>query len=182
MLVGGALAGLGGFTQLAGVEYKLRPGFLAHVRLHRLPGQLAGPPPPVPGRPRRDAAGRHRGRRRQPATRLRAPGSVGERPHGPRPARRLRVGRPKESGGGVNLGLEVMAGGVARRHLDPLRRARRDGVGARRRREPRHRGQHALRRARRLRGERGVGQPVDRRARRRGRGRARWRRCTPTSC
>jgi simple sugar transport system permease protein len=28
MLVGGALAGLGGFTQLAGVEYKLRPGFL----------------------------------------------------------------------------------------------------------------------------------------------------------
>jgi len=29
MLVGGALAGLGGFTQLAGVEHKLRPGFLA---------------------------------------------------------------------------------------------------------------------------------------------------------
>lgn len=29
MLVGGALAGLGGFTELAGVEYKLRPGFLA---------------------------------------------------------------------------------------------------------------------------------------------------------
>lgn len=28
MLVGGALAGLGGFTQLAGVEYKLRPNFL----------------------------------------------------------------------------------------------------------------------------------------------------------
>jgi simple sugar transport system permease protein len=28
MLVGGALAGLGGFTQLAGLEYKLRPGFL----------------------------------------------------------------------------------------------------------------------------------------------------------
>jgi simple sugar transport system permease protein len=28
MLVGGALAGLGGFSQLAGVEYKLRPGFL----------------------------------------------------------------------------------------------------------------------------------------------------------
>jgi simple sugar transport system permease protein len=28
MLVGGALAGLGGFTQLAGVEHKLRPGFL----------------------------------------------------------------------------------------------------------------------------------------------------------
>jgi simple sugar transport system permease protein len=29
MLVGGALAGLGGFTELAGVEYKLRPGLLA---------------------------------------------------------------------------------------------------------------------------------------------------------
>jgi ABC-type uncharacterized transport system permease subunit len=28
MLVGGALAGIGGFAQLAGVEYKLRPGFL----------------------------------------------------------------------------------------------------------------------------------------------------------
>ena len=28
MLVGGALAGLGGFAQLAGVEFKLRPGFL----------------------------------------------------------------------------------------------------------------------------------------------------------
>ena len=28
MLVGGALAGMGGFTQLAGVEQKLRPGFL----------------------------------------------------------------------------------------------------------------------------------------------------------
>jgi ABC-type uncharacterized transport system permease subunit len=28
MLVGGALAGLGGFTQLAGAEYQLRPGFL----------------------------------------------------------------------------------------------------------------------------------------------------------
>ena len=28
MLVGGALAGLGGFTQLAGTEFKLRPGFL----------------------------------------------------------------------------------------------------------------------------------------------------------
>ncbi len=28
MLVGGALAGLGGFTQLAGTEYQLRPGFL----------------------------------------------------------------------------------------------------------------------------------------------------------
>ncbi|MET0920769.1 MAG: ABC transporter permease [Acidimicrobiia bacterium] len=28
MLVGGALAGLGGFTQLAGVEHKLRPGYL----------------------------------------------------------------------------------------------------------------------------------------------------------
>jgi ABC-type uncharacterized transport system permease subunit len=28
MLVGGALAGLGGFAQLSGVEYKLRPGFL----------------------------------------------------------------------------------------------------------------------------------------------------------
>lgn len=28
MLVGGALAGMGGFTQLAGVEYKLRPGYL----------------------------------------------------------------------------------------------------------------------------------------------------------
>lgn len=28
MLVGGALAGLGGFTQLAGAEFKLRPGFL----------------------------------------------------------------------------------------------------------------------------------------------------------
>jgi ABC-type uncharacterized transport system permease subunit len=29
MLVGGALAGLGGLTQLAGTEFKLRPGFLA---------------------------------------------------------------------------------------------------------------------------------------------------------
>jgi simple sugar transport system permease protein len=29
MLVGGALAGLGGFTQLAGAEFKLRPGFIA---------------------------------------------------------------------------------------------------------------------------------------------------------
>jgi general nucleoside transport system permease protein len=29
MLVGGALAGLGGLTQLAGAEFKLRPGFLA---------------------------------------------------------------------------------------------------------------------------------------------------------
>lgn len=29
MAVGGALAGLGGFTQLAGSEFKLRPGFLA---------------------------------------------------------------------------------------------------------------------------------------------------------
>lgn len=29
MLVGGALAGLGGVTQLAGTEFKLRPGFLA---------------------------------------------------------------------------------------------------------------------------------------------------------
>ncbi len=29
MAVGGALAGLGGFTQLAGAEFKLRPGFLA---------------------------------------------------------------------------------------------------------------------------------------------------------
>lgn len=28
MLVGGALAGIGGFTQLAGAEFKLRPGFL----------------------------------------------------------------------------------------------------------------------------------------------------------
>lgn len=28
MLVGGALAGIGGFTQLAGTEFKLRPGFL----------------------------------------------------------------------------------------------------------------------------------------------------------
>ncbi|MET0896204.1 MAG: ABC transporter permease [Acidimicrobiia bacterium] len=28
MLVGGALAGIGGFTQLAGAEYQLRPGFL----------------------------------------------------------------------------------------------------------------------------------------------------------
>jgi general nucleoside transport system permease protein len=28
MLVGGALAGMGGFAQLTGVEYKLRPGFL----------------------------------------------------------------------------------------------------------------------------------------------------------
>jgi len=28
MLVGGALAGLGGFTQLAGAEFKLRSGFL----------------------------------------------------------------------------------------------------------------------------------------------------------
>jgi general nucleoside transport system permease protein len=30
MLVGGALAGLGGFSQLAGVEYKLRPGLLVN--------------------------------------------------------------------------------------------------------------------------------------------------------
>ena len=29
MLLGGALAGLGGVTQLAGAEFKLRPGFLA---------------------------------------------------------------------------------------------------------------------------------------------------------
>ena len=29
MVVGGALAGLGGLTQLAGAEFKLRPGFLA---------------------------------------------------------------------------------------------------------------------------------------------------------
>jgi simple sugar transport system permease protein len=29
MLVGGALAGMGGFAQLAGAEYQLRPGFLA---------------------------------------------------------------------------------------------------------------------------------------------------------
>ena len=29
MAVGGALAGLGGLTQLAGAEFKLRPGFVA---------------------------------------------------------------------------------------------------------------------------------------------------------
>ena len=148
MLVGGALAGLGGFAQLAGVEYKLRPGFLlTYGYIGFLASWLAR------HQPVRVALGGHvarrdRGRRRQLAARLRPPGGVGEHPHGPRAARRLRVGRQAEGGHLMNLGLELMTRRRARWHVDPLRRSRRDGVGARRRGEPRHRGQHAVRCAR----------------------------------
>src|SRR4029077_374035 len=54
----------------------------------------------------------HRGERRQLAARLRPPGRIGEHPHGPRAARSLRLGRPQEGGGSMNLALEVMIGGV----------------------------------------------------------------------
>ena len=43
MVVGGALAGLGGMLNFAGVEFQLRPDITAHLRLHRLPRQLPRP-------------------------------------------------------------------------------------------------------------------------------------------
>ncbi len=182
MLVGGALAGLGGFTQLAGVEYKLRPNFLVDLRLHRLPGQLARPAPPGASRHRGDAP---RGDRRSAAT------ACSSTPRCPR--RRSTSSWPSScsacSGGAPRRRRwrrEPRTRGRDRRrtrwHVHPLRRSRRDGVGAGRRGEPRHRGQHALRRARRLRRQRRAGQPVDRRARRRGRRRRARRWCTRTSC
>ncbi len=46
MLVGGALAGLGGFAQLAGAEFKLRSGFLAGYGYVGLPRIVARTPSP----------------------------------------------------------------------------------------------------------------------------------------
>ena len=49
-LVGGALAGLGGFIQLAGAEFKLRPGFIATYGYIGFLASWLGPPPADPGR------------------------------------------------------------------------------------------------------------------------------------
>ncbi len=63
----------------------------ADLRLHRLPRQLAGPAPAAAGGGSPPlAARRDRDRRRQPADRLRPAGRLGQHPHGPGPARRVR--------------------------------------------------------------------------------------------
>src|SRR5439155_17701981 len=83
----------------------------AHVRLRRVPRQLAGEAQAGERRRRRRHPRRHLGVRRQLAARLGAPGGDRERPHGPRPAGRLRLDAT-ESGGSVSLGIEVATGAV----------------------------------------------------------------------
>jgi hypothetical protein len=67
-----------GSSSFAGVEFKLRQGFLSQLRLHRLPRQLAGPAPTVQGRCSRRSRSLRliAGRRRQPPARLRPPGGL----------------------------------------------------------------------------------------------------------
>ena len=75
-------------------------GLPRRLRLHRVPRQLARPPPARSrSRSRRFVLGRHRGRRRQPPDRLRPAGRVGEHPHGARAARGLRRGAGRTEGG-----------------------------------------------------------------------------------
>ena len=71
MLVGGALAGLGGFAQLAGVEFKLRPGFLLTYGYIGFLASWLARHQPIRVAIAAIAAGGDRGRRRQPPDRLR---------------------------------------------------------------------------------------------------------------
>ena len=73
MPVGGALAGLGGMIQLAGAEFKLRPGVLASYGYVGFLASWLARHRPLPSCCRLGRAVRDRDRRRQPADRLRLP-------------------------------------------------------------------------------------------------------------
>ena len=74
MFVGGALAGLGGFTQLAGAEFKLRSGFLVTYGYIAFLASWLARHRPIQVARGRLRAGRHLHLRRQPADRLPAAG------------------------------------------------------------------------------------------------------------
>ena len=127
MAVGGALAGIGGCTQLAGAEFKLRPGFVAGYGYIGFLASWLGRHRPARSRsPRR--ARRHRRRRRQPADRLGLPAAsvnvlmalvllvvfgFGSRSRRRRATRRLAAVRWSEATYEcVSLSVEVLTGGV----------------------------------------------------------------------
>ena len=98
LMVGGALAGLGGMLQVAGVERPAPARDDERLRLHRRTGGLDGPSSPAARHCVGRLAGGHRRRRQRTEDPCRPVGCLGQHPDGAAAARRARLGNTTTEG------------------------------------------------------------------------------------